>query len=293
MRYRGREIDSARIDFVRQMIASDPGISRWKLSRQLCEVWEWKQPNGALRDMVCRSLLLQLERAGEISLPPVRRQIRNYLAERKPFRVRPRRVVVNDDPVRGSVAELRAQIEFQQVRRTPQEGLFNSLLEEHHYLGYQQPVGEHLKFLITVRSQPIAGLAWSSAPRHLGCRDRFIGWDAVTRRRNLHLIAYNTRFLILPWVAVPHLASHLLSRMAARISADWEQLYAHPVYLLETFIDPQRFRGACYRAANWMAVGRTTGRGKDDLTHRPNRPVKEVLVYPLVRWFRERLRAAA
>ena len=293
MRYRGREIDSARIDFVRQMIASDPGISRWKLSRQLCEVWEWKQPNGALRDMVCRSLLLQLERAGEISLPPVRRQIRNYLAERKPFRVRPRRVVVNDDPVRGSVAELRAQIEFQQVRRTPQEGLFNSLLEEHHYLGYQQPVGEHLKFLITVRSQPIACLAWSSAPRHLGCRDRFIGWDAVTRRRNLHLIAYNTRFLILPWVAVPHLASHLLSRMAARISADWEQLYAHPVYLLETFIDPQRFRGACYRAANWMAVGRTTGRGKDDLTHRPNRPVKEVLVYPLVRRFRERLRAAA
>ena len=154
-------------------------------------------------------------------------------------------------------------------------------------------MGEHLKFLVTLCGQPIACLAWSSAPRHLGCRDRFIGWDPPTRRRNLHLIAYNTRFLILPWVSVPHLASHLLSRMAARISADWERMYAHPVYLLETFIDPGRFRGTCYRAANWVVVGRTTGRGKDDLTHRPNRPVKEVLVYPLHRRFRELLRAGA
>jgi hypothetical protein len=237
--------------------------------------------------------LLQLERAGQITLPPVRRRVRNCLAERKPLRARPRRVAVDDRPVRGTVADLRAAIEFQQVRRTSEERLFNSLVEEYHYLGYQQPVGEHLKFLVRVGEQPIACLAWSSAARHLGCRDRFIGWDAATRRRNLHLIAYNTRYLILPWVAVPHLASHLLSRMAARISAEWDRMYAHPVYLLETFIDPGRFRGTCYRAANWVGVGRTTGRGKDDQTHRPNRPLKEVFVYPLVPRFRERLRTGA
>jgi hypothetical protein len=289
MRYRGREIDRAEIDFIRQVIAGQPEMSRWKLSRTLCELWQWKQSNGALRDMVCRGLLLALERAGEIELPPVRRQVHNYLAQRE----RPRRIAPDDRPVSGSLGALRPAIEFHAVRRTPEEALFNSLLEQHHYLGYQQPVGEHVKFLVTLRGQPIACLAWSSAPRHLGCRDRFIGWDAAARRRNLHLIAYNTRFLILPWVSVPHLASHLLGRMAARISADWERMYAHPVYLLETFIDPGRFRGTCYRAANWAMVGRTTGRGKDDLTHRPNRPIKEVLVYPLQRRFRELLRAGA
>lgn len=293
MRYRGRQIDRAEIDSVQQFIAAHPGLSRWKLSRELCEVWQWKQPNGALRDMVCRGLLLALERAGEIQLPPVRRRVRNYLAQPGALRARPRLIAPDRQPVCGALGDLRPAIEFHQVRRTPQEALFHSLLEQYHYLGYQQPVGEHLKFLVTLCGQPIACLAWSSAPRHLGCRDRFIGWDPPTRRRNLHLIAYNTRFLILPWVSVPHLASHLLSRMAARISADWERMYAHPVYLLETFIDPGRFRGTCYRAANWVVVGRTTGRGKDDLTHRPNRPVKEVLVYPLHRRFRELLRAGA
>ncbi|MCL4863744.1 MAG: DUF4338 domain-containing protein [Caldilineaceae bacterium] len=294
MRYRGREVNRAEIDGIRRMIAEHPGVSRWKFSRQLCELWQWKQPNGALRDMVCRGLLLALERAGEIQLPPVRRSVRNYLADRGALRARPRLVLPDMQPVCGAVRDLRSAIEFHQVRRTPQEALFNSLLEQYHYLGYQQPVGEQLKYLVTIRGQAVACLAWSSAPRHLGCRDRFIGWDPPTRRRNIHLIAYNTRFLILPWVVeVPHLASHLLSRMAARISADWERMYAHPLYLLETFIDPGRFRGTCYRAANWVVVGRTTGRGKDDLTHRPNRPVKEVLVYPLDRRFRELLRAGA
>jgi hypothetical protein len=125
----------------------------------------------------------------------------------------------------------------------------------------------------------------------LGARDRFIGWDQPARKRNIGLIAYNTRFLILPWVKVPHLASHILGRMAARISSDWQQLYAHPIYLLETFIDPARFAGTCYRAANWVVVGRTTGRGKADQTHRPNRPIKEILALPLARQFRRLLMA--
>jgi hypothetical protein len=132
-------------------------------------------------------------------------------------------------------------------------------------------------------------LAWSSAPRHLGCRDRFIGWSAEARRRNIRLIAYNLRFLILPWVEVPHLASHLLGRMARLLREDWQRIYGHPVYFLETFVDPQRFRGTCYRAANWIVLGQTTGRGKADQTHRPNRPIKEVWGYPLCRHFRQRL----
>jgi hypothetical protein len=285
MRYRGREIDAAQIGFIRQTIATHPSLSRWKLSRQLCEIWQWKQANGALRDMVCRSLLLELERAGEIELPPVRRTVHNYLAHRE----RPELVMADDRLVVAPLAELRHALEFRAVRRTPEEGLFNSLIEQYHYLGYEQPVGEHLKYLVTLNGQAIACLAWSSAPRHLGCRDRFIGWDPAARKRNVHLIAYNTRFLILPWVRVPHLASHVLGRMAAQISADWERMYAHPLYLLETFVDPSRFRGTCYRAANWIVLGRTTGRGKDDHSHQPNRSIKEVLAYPLHRRFRQLL----
>jgi hypothetical protein len=175
------------------------------------------------------------------------------------------------------------------VRRTPQEALFNSLIEHHHYLGYTQPVGEHLKYLVFARGRPIACMAFSSAPRHLGSRDRFIGWDKQARLKNIGLLAYNTRFLILPWVTVPHLASHILGRMARVLSADWQRLYGHPIYFVETFIDPQRFRGTCYRAANWICLGQTTGRGKDAPAHKPNRPVKQVLGYALVKDFRQRL----
>lgn len=286
-RYRGREITGSDIAFLRSFIDAHGDLSRWKLSRRLCEAWQWKQANGALCDQLCRSMLLLLHRAGEIELPPVRRRpLRNYLAERQA----PEVLVPDSRPVREPLTLLRSQIDVHQVRRTSEEGLFNSLVEQYHYLHYDQPVGEHLKYLVTANGQAIACIAFSSAPRHLGARDRFIGWDAETRRRNLRLIAYNTRFLILPWVTVPHLASHLLARVGARIATDWQRMYAHPVWLLETFVDRLRFRGSCYRAANWIPLGSTTGRGKDDLTHKPNRPVKEILVHPLHRRFRDLLK---
>jgi hypothetical protein len=142
---------------------------------------------------------------------------------------------------------------------------------------------------VTAGARPIACFAWSSAPRHLGPRDRYLGWGPATRRRHLRFIAYNSRYLILPWVAVPPLASHLLGRMVWRLSAEWERVYGHPVYFAETFVDPQRGRGTCYRAANWIVLGRTTGRGHADLSHRANRSIKEVLGYPLVPDFRARL----
>ena len=284
-RYRGQEIGSDQIEFLREFIRTHATSSRWKLSRQLCEALGWKQANGALRDVVCRGLLLVLERAGQIELPPVRRQIRGQCRTGRP---RPEAVLIDDTPL---VMPLKALglVDIHPVRRTADEPLFNSLMEHYHYLAYEQPVGEHLKYLAWAQGRPIACLAWSSAPRHLGSRDRYIGWNAEARRRNIRFIAYNTRFLILPWVRVPHLASHILGKVTHALSADWERMYGHPVYFAETFIDPGRFRGACYRAANWQLLGFTTGRGKNDHTNKPNRPIKEVLGLPLTRRFREYL----
>jgi hypothetical protein len=284
-RYRGQEIDGEQLAFLREFIGAHPTSSRWKLSRQLCEALGWKQANGALRDVVCRGLLLMLERAGQIALPPVRRQIRGQCRTGRP---RPEAVLLDTAPLALPLGAL-GPLEIEPVRRTADEPLFNSLLESHHYLGYEQPVGEHLKYLVWAQGRPLACLAWSSAPRHLGSRDRYIGWNAQARRRNIRFLAYNTRFLILPWVAVPHLASHILSRMARQLSPDWERAYGHPIYFLETFVDPERFRGTCYRAANWVLLGRTTGRGKDDQTGRPNRSIKEILGYPLTPRFRQLL----
>jgi hypothetical protein len=283
-RYRGRRISAEDIIFIRQLIAEHPRLSRRRLSKKLCEAWQWRQTNGALRDMVCRGLLLMLHRAGEIELPPVRYTPPNPLAKREP----PAAMLIDTTPIHSSLSQLQP-IEFQPVRHTPEEALFNSLMEHHHYLGYEQPVGEHLKYVAWAHGRPIACLAWSSAPRHLRSRDRFIGWSAEARRHNLRFVAYNTRFLILPWVEVPHLASHLLGRMAKRVSQDWEHLYHHPIYFVETFVDPERFRGTCYRAANWILLGRTTGRGNNDHTNRVNRSIKQVLGYPLTPRFRELL----
>lgn len=282
--YRGRVITTSEAQFIRELISNHPEASRRALSKHLCEAWDWRQANGALRDQVCRSMMLELHRAGHIELPPVRCRPNNPLARR----VKPAKVEVDSSPIVMSLRKLGA-LQIAQVRRSGEESLWNGLVETHHYLGYTQPVGEHLKYLITASDRPIACLTFSSAPRHLGPRDRFIGWSAPARRSNIRFLAYNCRFLILPWVKVKFLASHLLSRISRQISDDWQQQYGHPVYYLETFVDPSLFKGTCYRAANWVYLGLTTGRGKDDQTMKQNRTLKEVLGYPLRRRFRELL----
>lgn len=282
--YRGRQIRQQDILDIRALIERHPKASRRTLSTRLCEAWQWRQANGALRDMVCRGMMLMLERAGQISLPPVSYVRHNPLANR----VRPESSPIDATPIEDRLCNLQP-LEFRQVRRMPEESLFNSLLEQHHYLRYSQPVGEQLKYLVCAQGRPIACLAWSSAPRHLSSRDRYIGWSADARRRNIRFIAYNTRFLILPWVRVEHLASHILGRMAAQVCEDWERMYGHPIYFLETFVDPERFRGTCYRAANWVLLGETTGRGKQSNSYVPNRSIKQVLGYPLTKRFRELL----
>jgi hypothetical protein len=288
LKYRGRTLTAADIELIRRLIAENPRLSRRALSSRLCEAWDWRQANGALCDMVCRGLMLRLHREGHIELPPVRWVNPNPLARRNPERKRPAPVLVDETALQGTLAEIRP-LEFEQVRRTVEERLFNSLLDRYHYLGYTQPVGEHLKYVVYAQGRPIACLGWSSAPRHLGPRDRFIGWPAEARRRNIRYLAYNTRFLILPFVTIPHLASHILACMARRLPADWERHYGHSIYYLETFVDPGRFRGTCYRAANWRYLGLTTGRGKDAPTKEANRPLKEVLGYPLTKDFRRLL----
>ena len=284
LKYRGRVFTTEDILYIRELIAAHPGESRRRLSQKLCQAWHWKQRNGALRDMVCRGLLLMLARTGQIQLPAVRFVPANPLVRR----ARPAPTQIDTTPLEGRIDRI-GPLQFAQVRRTPEERLFNSLLEQYHYLKYQQPVGEHAKYLVWAQERPIACLAWSSAPRHLGSRDRYIGWSAEARRRNIRFIAYNTRFLILPWVRIENLASHILARMAARISEDWQQMYGHPIYFLETFVDPERFRGTCYRAANWVLLGKTTGRGKQSNSYVPNRSIKEILGYPLTKRFRELL----
>jgi Domain of unknown function (DUF4338) len=284
LKFRGREIHSGDVASIQKLIANAPEASRRALSQKVCVAWNWVQANGAMRDAVCRGLLLELHRAGHITLPPPQWKSKRPADRRAP----PARVEVPETPLVIPLSEL-GSVEIQQVRRTPEEALVESLVAQHHYLGYVHPVGEHLKYLVTARGQPIACFCWSSAPRHLGPRDRYIGWSQAARKANLHFVAYQSRFLILPWVHVPHLASHLLGAMARRLSADWERVYAHPIYFTETFVDTSRYRGTCYRAANWTYLGMTAGLGKDARTKKPNRSLKQVLGYALVKDFRRHL----
>jgi hypothetical protein len=284
LRYRGRDITEADIVFLKQLIAESQGKSRREISKRVCVAWGWVQPNGTLRDMVCRSLMLMLHRAGRIELPPQRYIPRNNVVLKR------KRAAHDLDrtPMETSLSEL-GELEWRQVRRTPDEGLFHSLLEEHHYLGCGRMVGEHLKFLVRAGGRPIACFVWSSPPHKLNPRDHFIGWSRAARDHNRHLIAYNPRFLILPWVKVKHLASHLLGHMARVLPSEWQRVYGHKVCYLETFVDTERFAGTCYKAANWIRLGQTTGRGNNAPTHEQTRSIKEVLGYPLTEDFREEL----
>jgi hypothetical protein len=284
-RYRGRSLSREDIAGLRDLIAQNPQVSRWRLSKLVCEAWGWRQGNGALCDMVCRSLMLALHRAGHIALPEKKHSPPNSLAKRR----RPATdFELDQSPVECGLQELRP-LTIRQVRRTEADGLYNGLIERFHYLGYTQPVGEHLKQIVFAGDRPVACLGWSSIPWHIGPRDKFIGWSAAVRRQNLHLAVYNTRFLILPWVKVKHLASHILALAMRTISADWQRAYNHPVYYLESFVDTERFAGTCYKAANWKCLGQTTGRGIKDKKHIVSLSRKDVLGYPLTKAFREKL----
>ncbi|MBM3700974.1 MAG: DUF4338 domain-containing protein [Actinobacteria bacterium] len=288
IKYRGRIATAGDIELINRLMAESPDDSRCALSVKFCKATNWVQANGNLRDMVARGFMLELFRAGYINLPQKKKNPPNPLARRK----KPEIVNIDKTPLAANLKSI-LPLEFIQVRRSPQEKLFNSLIDNYHYLGYTQPVGEHLKYIVYAGKRPLACIAFSSAARHIGPRDAFIGWDGQTRKNNIHLICYNTRFLILPWVRVSYLASHILARAAKIISGDWQKTYNHPVYYIETFVDGGLFAGTCYKAANFSYIGDTKGLGKDSKTKIPNRSIKAIYGYPLTKDFRKVLNKKA
>ena len=278
---RGRQVTSQDIDLIGSLVNQYQRQGRTFISRELCRIWNWHQPNGALKDMACRELLRRLDQKGLIHLPAKKIDI-----NRRRKRLSPHLLSPEIHPLTGKLKEV-LPIALKMVRGSPEEALHNSLISRYHYLGYGQIVGPHLKYLAYIQGHPVACLSWGAAAWKISCRDQFIGWSPCTRSKNLLFIVNNTRFLILPWIHIPHLASHLLSQTIKRLVPDWYRWYHYHPVLLETFVDRDRFSGTSYRAANWLAVGTTQGRGKNDRNHQRALPVKEVFLYPLKKQFRE------
>jgi Druantia protein DruA len=280
----GRRVTTQDIRLIRQLITDHPDWHRTRLSQALCEQWRWTNARGAYKDMAARSLLRKLDAQGLIALPPPVRSANNVFRHRSEVAI-----ALDQTSIDSQLSEL-APVRALPVANDAQAQLFRGLMQAHHYLGYTGPVGENLRYLAWDRhDRPLGGLLFGAAAWRLACRDRFIGWDDVRREQGLSHIANNMRFLILPWVRVPHLASHLLGQVSRRLSSDWQHHYGHPIALLETFVDTTRFEGTCYRAANWIHVGQTTGRSRNDRPGRPGVPVKAVWLHPLQRAFRTRL----
>lgn len=273
----GRVIGPEDVALICAWLESHPDSNRTRLSRELCTAWNWRNGAGRLKDMAARSLLLKLEARGQIELPPRRTVSVNAL------RNRPVPSLEHDQQaIEGPLGSLRP-VGLQPVAEgTSEARLFKFLLQRYHYLGRRNCVGENLKCLAQDRQgRPLACLLFGSAAWKAAARDRWIGWNGEQRARHLCLLTNNTRFLILPWVGVSHLASHLLGQVAARLSADWQQRYGHPVYLLESFVEPPRFAGTCYRAAGWVQVGWTTGRTRNDDGRKPRAAPKALYLKAL------------
>jgi hypothetical protein len=278
-----RQIGPDELAQVRALLATHPDWSRYRLSRELCQVWNWRNLTGQIKDMAARSLLLKLEERGWVALPARRCPSPNRM-RRKNIRL----LQHPTDPITGSLSELQP-LQIQELSRQPEaQPVFDSLLRQYHYLGYTGAVGQNVKYLVRDRQgRDLACVLFGAAAWKTRGRDAFIGWTAGQRQAQLHQVANNSRFLILPWVRVPELASHILGRVARRIAADWQGRYGHRVALLETFVERSRFRGSCYRAANWIGAGQTQGRTRQDRRHVLQAPVKDVWVYPLQADFRK------
>lgn len=288
----GRRLGPLELAQVRALLSEHPDWSRYRLSGQLATLWDWCNPAGHLQDMAARTLLLKLEQRGWITLPACRCASPNRMRHKpRPTLDVPAPAV----PITGALAQL-LPLTIQELswepRRT-ERALFDALLYRHHYLSHRSSVGENLQYLVQDRSgRPLACVLFGAAAWQCRARDQHIGWDAPTRQRRLGYVTNNTRFLILPWVRGPDLASHLLGRIARRLSADWQRKYGHPIFLLETFVETSRFPGACYRAAHWQAVGQTTGRTRQNKSMLPQAPPKAVGLYPLRPDFRPALCAS-
>lgn len=282
----GRRLSAPALAQIQHWLAVQPAWHRTRLSRELCVLWNWRNAAGQLKDMACRSLLLKLQARGLITLPARQRASVNGQRNR---RLSP--AAADPAPLHGALPTMQPLAVAPLRPGSPERALFQGWLQQHHYLGHRNGVGENLQYLVRDRQgRPLACVLFGSAAWQCQPRDAFIGWGPEQRRAGLARLTNNTRFLILPWVRVPHLASHILSRVCRRLSRDWQAKYGHPIELVETFVERERFAGTCYRAAGWVRVGATTGRGRNG-RNAAVQPVKEVYVRPLQPDFRRRLDA--
>ena len=281
---RKRTIHDTDLPVIQSIIDENWHSGRTNISRVLCQRWNWVQPNGRLKDMACREVLVTLERAGHLTLPPGRHNGLNHKRNRFIDSV-----LVDQSPMEGSLTDY-GPVTMTMVRNTLQESLYNSLVHQHHYLGYRQIVGQHLKYMAFIGDRPVACIGWGSAAWAVKSRETYVGWDKPTKENNLSFVVNNTRFLILPWVNIKCLASKILAMNARRISEDWTTIYQQPVYLLETFVEKDRFLGTCYKAANWICVGQTKGTSKKGHDHLVHGKIKDVFLYPLRKDFRKKLK---
>lgn len=280
--YRSRPLEEDDLTFIREIISCHYDKGRSYISRVLCEAWSWRQPNGDLKEYAARDLLLRLEEQGFISLPPRLRKKNNAFV--KTYNQIPLSV---DEVLAGSVSDYAAP-SFQIVAARGSYR-WDYLVHHYHYLGLPKLVGEHLKYEVSIDGQIVACLGWASAAWKIRYRDVFIGWAEQTKRKNLHLVVNNVRFLILSWIQVEHLASKLLAMSLKRLSGDWQEVFGHPVYLAETFVDTSRYRGTCYQASNWQYVGQTKGSAKKGNAYLYHGQPKAIYLYPLHRDFRRLL----
>jgi Druantia protein DruA len=281
MRYCGRQFSEAEVSWLRELIETEPELSRQELSRRLCERVGWRKPDGRYKEMSCRVALLRMERDGRVRLPAPRKRY-GLPANR----VRRTRLGEPGGPIRKKAGELKLSLE---VVTAEQSALWNELIDRYHYLGYRRLPGAQLRYFVTSPEGRLALLGFSAAAWATAPRDRYIGWDGYLRKKNLRFVVNNCRFLILPWVSSRYLASRILSLSARHLPGDWQKRYKYRPVLLETFVDRDRFTGTSYKAAGWTCVGETQGRGKLDVRHERAVPVKTVWVYPLEEDFRKRL----
>lgn len=281
-RYRSRKLSLSDLENIKDTINQYYAKGRTHISQQLCKKWGWVQPNGKLKEYAARDLLLRLEEKGFIKLPPRIKQNNNLKG--KSFGQIP--LFLNQDicGLTGDFSEPTIQLVCPKDRY-----LWEYLIHHYHYLRLPTLVGEHIKYIVFINNQVVACLTWSSAAWKVKARDQFIGWDELTKRKNLYRIANNSRFLILPWVQVKHLASKVLALSLKRLSRDWQNTYGHHVYLAETFVDTARFKGTCYKAANWLYVGHTKGSAKKGNAYHYHGQPKAIYLYPLHHHFRRLL----
>ena len=273
--YCGREFSDRDIQTIKRLMEQNPSLLRTPLSRQLCELFDWTKPNGELKDMTCRVALLRMQAHGLITLPPSRRPLGRCQPNFPPTAATDAQT-----PLCQPVHEL-ATLTLQPVCGTASSRLWNEYIARYHYLGYTPLSGSQLRYNVFAGEQLVALLSFGASAWKLAGRERFIGWQDAQRLKNLQLVVNNARFLILPWVQSKGLASKILSKIARQLPLDWQQRYGFSPVLFETFVESQRHRGTCYKAANWVHVGQTTGRGKKSAVHHQIIPIKDIWLYPL------------